>query len=241
MKPSNTTVKSILSMFPESLVVALGGLLLPAASSQDGGKVDPGIIQGKLVFQSMEGEVLKKAPPGVVVTDAVLYLVGEGLASNENQGPGGDLASEAAKPLLDQVDITFVPHVLPVVAGTTVQFRNGDATVHNIHTYSQKNQSFNKSQAPKGHVAIVYDEPEIVHVGCDIHSQMSAYIVVVPNRFFAMGRKDGSFSIEGIPPGTYELVGWHEKYGTTSQKVEIGPGSSTQVEVTFKKEAKRRR
>jgi len=208
--------------------VALVGLAL-GLHPQDTAALPTGTIRGRIVFQSSKGEALKRAPRGIVTSDAVLYLVGDGLAPE-----GG--APDPGKALLDQVDIAFVPHVLPVIAGTTVEVRNSDSTTHNVHTYPHKNAAMNKTQAPTGMLKVIYDKPEVVHVGCDIHSQMSAYIVIVPNEHFTKSAKDGSFKLEGVPPGTYHLVAWHEKYGEVSQEVTVSPEGEgiAAVEVALK-------
>lgn len=160
---------------------------------------------------------------GAKLADAVVYLTGAGLAS----------AAPSDTVVLDQADLLFAPHVLPVVAGATVAFRNSDAILHNAHTVSAKNRPLNRAQVGHSSFATVFRVPEPVHVVCDIHSQMSAYVVVVPNRFFAKAKANGTYAIADVPPGTYELVAWHEKYGTVTATVVVRAGSATQADVTL--------
>ncbi len=182
---------------------------------------------------SLEGRVLfegGKASRGLRFEDVVLYLKGDSL------GGQSALRSGAQAPaVLDQRDIQFVPHVLPVLAGTKVEFRNGDTILHNVHTTSSVNPAFNRAQLGKSSMQVTFETPEIIHAGCDVHSQMSAYILVLPNPFFTKARKDGSFVISNIPPGKYELTGWHEKYQTSKATIEIIPGGVAQLDLDFTK------
>ena len=125
---------------------------------------------------------------------------------------------------------------LSVVVATPVEFRNSDAILHNVHTNSKKNEPFSRLQAPAAaKIVHVFESPEVIHIGCDIHSQMSAYIVVVPNRFFTKASKNGAFTLKGVPPGTYKLVAWCEKYRTVSKTVEVKAGVTTQTDMDFQK------
>lgn len=166
---------------------------------------------------------------GINAADTVVYLAGDSVAAKA----GG--ASQMATPVLDQRDITFVPHVLPVLAGAKVQIRNSDAILHNVHTTCRMNQAFNRAQLGNKAFEVVFEKPEIIRVVCDIHSQMSAYIVVVPNPHFTKAQKDGSFTLSGVPPGKYQLIAWHEKYGSTTHAVEISAGKTTEADVNLTK------
>ena len=111
---------------------------------------------------------------------------------------------------MDQRDERFVPHVLAVVAGTWVDFPNADATYHNVFSLSKGND-FNLGRYASGRSkAVRFDRPGIVRVFCDIHSHMSAFILVFAHRYFAVTDEDGRYRIDGVPPGTYTLVAWNE-------------------------------
>lgn len=207
------------------LYVMIAGVLAVASAAEPQGKEAAGTVQGRVLFED------GKTPKGVVNTDAVLYLVGDRLAPKEAVTKDGAVAAT-----LDQRDTTFVPHVLPVMVGTRVEIRNSDAIMHNVHTRSVKNPPFNRGQmARRGIYRVVFEAPEIIPVVCDVHSQMSAYILALSNPFFTKAEKDGTYTISGVPFGKYELVGWHEKYGTVSTKVEIAAGNTAQVDVDFSK------
>lgn len=111
---------------------------------------------------------------------------------------------------MDQRHESFVPHVLAIIAGTTVDFPNDDPTYHNVFSLS-KPRPFDLGRYTAGHSKSVrFDRPGIVRVFCDIHSHMSAFILVFAHRFFAVTDEEGRYHIDGVPPGTYTLVVWNE-------------------------------
>ena len=111
---------------------------------------------------------------------------------------------------LDQRDEQFVPHVLAIVAGTVVDFPNNDRTYHNVFSLS-KTRSFDLGRYSAGRSkAIRFDQPGIVRVFCDIHSHMSAFILVFAHRYFAVTDEDGRYHIDNVPPGQYTVVAWNE-------------------------------
>jgi plastocyanin len=111
---------------------------------------------------------------------------------------------------LNQRDERFVPHVLAVTAGTWVDFPNNDTTYHNVFSLS-KGSEFNLGRYASGHSrAVRFERPGVVRVFCEIHSHMSAFIVVFSHRFFAVTDDEGRYRIEGVPPGTYTLMVWNE-------------------------------
>jgi plastocyanin len=111
---------------------------------------------------------------------------------------------------LDQINKAFVPHILPVTAGTKVDFPNMDNVYHNVFSLSKKNKFRLGRYASGKSESHTFDTPGIVEVFCDIHSNMYAFILVLPNRFFAKTDINGNFVIKDVPPGIYTLVVWHE-------------------------------
>ena len=104
----------------------------------------------------------------------------------------------------------FVPHVLAIVAGTWVDFPNSDATYHNVFSLS-KAQRFNLGRYAAGRSkAVRFERPGIVRVFCDIHSHMSAFILVFAHRYFAVTDDEGRYRLDGVPPGTYTVAVWNE-------------------------------
>jgi plastocyanin len=139
---------------------------------------------------------------------------------------------EEPRPRLDQRNETFVPHVLPIVAGTTVDFPNNDRTYHNVFSLS-KTKTFDLGRYAAGRSkSVKFDKPGIVRVFCDIHSHMSAFILVFAHRYFALADEDGTYRLENVPPGTYNVVAWNESAPLETRRVMV-PESGGDVEVNF--------
>jgi plastocyanin len=147
-----------------------------------------------------------------------------------------DLPASKGAPMqaaIAQKDEQFVPHVVAVTAGSTVAFPNQDAFFHNVFSLS-RGASFNLGRYPSGSSrSRVLTRPGIVKVFCDIHSQMSAVIRVFDHRWFAIPQDDGTFAIDGVPPGDHTLVAWHERIGERRDRVTIRPGAATQITFTL--------
>ena len=127
---------------------------------------------------------------------------------------------------------TFVPHIVAVEAGTDVDFPNGDETYHNVFSLSPVT-AFDLGRYAAGRSKSVrFDRPGIVRVFCDIHSHMSAFVLVFGHRFYAVTDDDGSYRVDGVPPGRYTVTAWHERFGTVSQSVRV-PEDGGDVDLEF--------
>jgi len=208
------------------LIAGLAGLLfLVAARRPETDDEQAGGIAGRITFATV--------PPdeSFEPTDAVVYLTGEGLAG----APGAARAAPRVAHL-DQIDYTFVPRVLPVEAGTELRFHNSDSELHNVHTFAKgprANRMFNRSQLPGSSFTETFERPDSILVRCDIHSQMIAHILVLPNAFYTKPAEDGSYSVAGVPPGRYELTAWHELFGRVTIPVDVVSEGIIPVDVTF--------
>ena len=140
-------------------------------------------------------------------------------------------APDSAPPLeMRQSGETFLPHVLPVVAGSTVSFPNGDPFFHNVFSLS-KPRTFDLGRYPKGaSKSVRFDRPGVVQVFCHIHSDMSAVVFVAPSRLYATPTPHGTYRIAPIPPGTYRVTAWHERTRPISATVRVEPGRPTRLD-----------
>ena len=144
--------------------------------------------------------------------------------------------SPSASLPLDQQGCMYDPHVMALMAGQTLEVKNNDQTTHNIHPMPKDNREWNKSQPPgAAPIDDSFARAELaIPVKCNVHPWMKSYIFVFKNPYYAVTKKDGKFTIDNLPPGTYTVEAWQEKYGTTSQSVTIGPKESKTVSFTFK-------
>jgi plastocyanin len=118
--------------------------------------------------------------------------------------------SEDRRGRLDQRQERFVPHVLAIVAGTWVDFPNDDRTYHNVFSLSKGNE-FNLGRYAAGHSkAVRFQNPGIVRVFCEIHSHMSAFILVFAHRYFAVTDDEGRYRLDAVPSGSYTVAVWNE-------------------------------
>ena len=131
----------------------------------------------------------------------------------------------------DQVFCRYEPHVLVVPLGTPVLFKNSDPFMHNVHFYCRKNPAENFGIPAHGQKEIEFRFEERIRVRCDVHPWMDSWVIATDNPFQALTGPDGSFRIEGIPAGEYEVRFWHEGLGSYRvRKVRIG-GGETRLEV----------
>jgi plastocyanin len=142
-----------------------------------------------------------------------------------------------ARPIvLDQKGCHYVPHVLGVQVGQSVEILNSDNTLHNVHAVPKANQEFNMGQPLPGikHTHQFSTREVMVPFKCDVHPWMQAWVGVLDHPYFAVTGADGSFSLQGLPPGTYTIEAWHESLGTQTQSVTIGEKESKDVQFSFK-------
>ena len=129
---------------------------------------------------------------------------------------------EPQRATLDQRNETFVPHVLAITVGTTVDFPNSDHIYHNVFSLSAAKRFDLGRYAAGRSRSVRFDRPGIVRVFCEIHSHMSAFILVFNHRYFAVTGADGRYQITRVPPGQYTLLAWNEGAIRESRPVAIG-------------------
>jgi plastocyanin len=149
---------------------------------------------------------------------------------------GKNFAVPSTPVTIDQNGCWFRPRVLGIQTGQILQVFNSDPVTHNIHPMGQINREWNHSQGA-GDAPMVrkFIKPEImIPVKCNIHHWMRAYIGVVDHPYFAVSKEDGSYTIAGLPPGTYTIEVWHESLGTQEQQVTVAPHAKAVANVKFK-------
>jgi plastocyanin len=149
------------------------------------------------------------------------------------KGAKGDM--KAADVTFDQKGCDYVPHVLAFPAGSTVKIVNSDGILHNIHTYSTANPSFNMAQ-PKFKKVIEQkvEKPEVIKVTCDAHGWMHGWWVATDTPYFAVTDDKGNYSIPGVPAGDYTVEVWQEKLGTDDQKASVKDGATATTNFSMK-------
>ena len=188
------------------LAVGAAGSLLPAADSSISGSVKAAGLSSN--------------------ADAVVYV---------QQAPGG--AKAPAQPVtMDQRKMQFSPQVLPVVLGTTVRFLNSDPTPHNV--FSPDGEKYNLGTWPEGQskehsFGICAKFPCVYTQLCRVHPEMEGFVVVLPNSYFAVSDKEGHFSIEGVPPGQYQVAVWHPKLKGQPQAVTLEAGKAAHLDISL--------
>jgi len=130
--------------------------------------------------------------------------------------------AHAEKVEMDQNGCVFIPRIVVVPAGGTVDFLNSDRLLHNIHASPKLNGSFNRTQPKSRTIPITFDKPEIVRINCELHSWMTGWVVVAAHPFYAITGADGQFTFDNLPPGQYKLQVWHERLGTVPANVMVG-------------------
>ena len=177
-----------------------------------------GDIKGKVTAQG-----IKSAENIAVYVDAI---------------PGKTFDAPAQHPVMDQKNLKFVPHVLVVLKGTTVDFLNSDPVGHNVYWPSvsgNKKLAHNMGTWPQGQKkSFQFDDLGVAAQLCNVHSEMSGYIVVAPTPYFAVTDKDGTFAIKDISPGHYTLKTWSEEGKVTSEDVDV-TSSGASVELVVKR------
>ncbi|MGH9714111.1 MAG: carboxypeptidase regulatory-like domain-containing protein [Candidatus Acidiferrales bacterium] len=173
-------------------------------------------------------------PPEVVVDDKshlenVVVYVKDGLGDYMFHTPTGSVE-------LNQQGCMYDPHVVALMAGQPLEVKNSDQTTHNIHPMPKDNRDWNKSQAPgSSPIDESFARAELaIPVKCNVHPWMKSYIFVFKHPYFSITGKDGKFDLKGLPPGTYTIEAWQEKYGTMDQTVTIGAKESKPVTFVFK-------
>jgi len=147
----------------------------------------------------------------------------------------GTFAPPATPVVIDQLGCHYLPHVVGVMVGQTLQLRNSDGLLHNVHALPKVNAPFNMAMPANRTTADTKfgKEEGMFLVKCDVHGWMTAYVGVFANPYFSVTGADGKFSIAGLAPGTYEIEAWHEKLGTKTATVTVAAGKPATADFAF--------
>lgn len=215
------------------LILGIGLSLLWLTSAASPGAARNGSIRGQVEIRravasaapraslTNDGAVLK-APDFTDRLRSVVYLETAPRAAFEQTDP--------AHAVMDQRNETFVPHLLAITTGTTVDFPNSDRIYHNVFSLS-KTKTFDLGRYAAGRSQSVrFDRPGIVRVFCDIHSHMNAFILVFNHRFFDVTDADGRYHIDNVPPGTYNVIAWNEGLASEPRSAAVPDGGSAELD-----------
>lgn len=244
---------SILSVLAVAAAVACGGggESAPTAPAEPAAPVfDPstaGDVSGMVMVEGelpAPEELMMNSDPNCVAaaTDTMssTYVGSDGHLGNVfvyvKEGLG-DMTFPAPTDIvtLNQEGCRYIPHVMGIRVGQTLNIINSDATLHNIHAIPEVNAEFNMGQPMQGmEFERTFDQPEVmVPMRCDVHGWMNSYIGVLDHPFFAVTGEDGMFDISTLPPGDYVIEAWHEALGTQTQNVTVTTGGTAEVSFTF--------
>src|SRR6266571_8007501 len=142
----------------------------------------------------------------------------------------------ATPAVIDQSACEYHPRVFGIMVGQPLEIRNSDPLMHNIKTRSRQNRPFNTSQPTAGMTLTrTFTAPEVMlPFECNVHGWMHAYAGVLAHPFFAVTGTDGTFSMRGLPPGTYTIEAWHEKYGTQTVTVTLQGGEAKTADFAYR-------
>ena len=171
---------------------------------------------------TISGQVSGVAGQSVVYVDAI---------------SGKTFPAPAEHPVIDQKGLVYQPHVAAVLVGTTVDFLNSDSVAHNVFWTSiggNKKLGHNLGTWPKGEKkSFKFDAPGAVPILCNVHPEMSAYLVVVQTPYFATSDQAGNYKIENVPDGSYTVIAWHE--GAKNQSKPVSVSGDTKADFTLSK------
>ena len=141
--------------------------------------------------------------------------------------------TDSGRAVMDQRNETFVPHLLTITTGTTVDFPNSDRIYHNVFSLSKTAQFDLGRYATGKSKSVRFDRPGVVRVFCEIHSHMNAFILVFSHPFYAQTDADGRYRIDNVPPGSYNVVAWNEGSSSEPAPVAVPNGGVAELDLTL--------
>jgi plastocyanin len=137
---------------------------------------------------------------------------------------------------INQKGLVFIPHVLPVVVGTTINFLNHDNVLHNVFSPDETAEKFNLGTWPPGEVrTYTFNKLGSAALLCNVHTEMEGYVVVLQNPYFAVTDENGNYTIKDVPPGAYTLKIWNKKLKGNPQQIKVQEGGTVKADFAIKK------
>lgn len=137
--------------------------------------------------------------------------------------------------VIDQKNMTFIPHVLPLVKGTTIDFLNSDLVQHNVYSPDAVADNFNLGTWLKGETKpFTFNKLGVASIRCNVHVDMLAYVLVLQNPYFARVDNEGRFSIANVSEGRYIIKTWNERFKAEDQQIEVKAGVISSVTFELK-------
>lgn len=147
----------------------------------------------------------------------------------------GTFEPQKERAVIDQKNMAFIPHVLPILQGTTVDFLNSDMVQHNVYSLDAVADNFNLGTWLKGETRpFTFNKLGVASIRCNVHVDMLAYVLVLQNPFFARVDNKGNFSITNVPEGKYIIKLWNERFKAEDKQVEVKAGATVTIELDMK-------
>ena len=170
---------------------------------------------------AVKGRVTSEGSAATPVANAVVLI----------EGPQTPASPGAPHATIDQRNVTFVPHVLAVPVGTTVDFPNHDSTLHNVFSASAA-KKFDLGMYDRGESrSVTFDVPGIIRIGCNAHAKMEAFVVVHTNPYAAVTDAQGAYTVDQVPPASYRVRVWHESMPEAETRVDVHDGQVEHVDL----------
>src|SRR2546421_3055150 len=180
----------------------------------------------KAKYQAPPTEETVVVNPNGTLANVFVY-VKSGLPASYTAAPTGPVT-------LDQDGCRYHPHVFGILVGQKLAIKNSDGILHNIKAKGVKNRPFNISQPTNMVSERTFTAPEVmVPLECNVHGWMHAWMGVLPHPFFGVSGGDGSFTLKGLPPGTYTIEAWQEKYGAQTASVTVAGSETKTADFSF--------
>lgn len=237
------------------LATACGSQPAPAPAPPSGGgkpvdSATAGSLSGRVVFEgtppapesirmSSDRACLEQAGPNPT-SDAVIVAADGGLKNafvwvKDGLDPAYTFDTPTESVVLSQNGCHYTPHVLGVRVGQPIEVVNDDPTLHNVHALPMANQEFNQGQPVQGmRMKHVFSVQEVmIRFKCDVHGWMAAWVGVVAHPYFAITDESGRFEIKNLPPGSYTIEAWHERFGTRTAQITVADRQAQTTSFTF--------